>query len=64
MQKLAMCPRTHGPSGGNSPPRSLSTGMSVDEWVGYELPPTESRVQPGYILSMQMAFSTEQREEK
>jgi hypothetical protein len=61
MQKWIMCPRTHGPSWGNSPPPSLSTGVSVDEWVGDELPPTESQVQPGYILSMQMAFGMEQR---
>jgi hypothetical protein len=65
MQKWIMCPRTHGLSLGNSPPPSLSTGVSVDEWIGDKLPPPrEPQVQPEYISSMQMAFGTEPGEEK
>jgi hypothetical protein len=39
MLKWIMCPRTHDPSGGNSPPPSSSTGGFVDEWIGDEIPP-------------------------
>jgi hypothetical protein len=41
MQKWIMCPRTHDPSRGDSPPSSSSTGVSVDKWVGDELPPPQ-----------------------
>jgi hypothetical protein len=34
-----MCPRTHDPSRGTSPPPSSSTGGLVDEWIGDEIPP-------------------------
>jgi exonuclease III len=39
MLKWIMCPRTHDPARGNSPPPSSSTVVSVDKWVGDEFPP-------------------------
>jgi hypothetical protein len=39
MPKWIMCPRTHDPSRGNSPPSSSSTGVLVDKWIGDEIPP-------------------------
>jgi hypothetical protein len=39
MQQWIMNPRIYGPPLGNSHPPSPSTGVSVDEWVGDELPP-------------------------
>jgi hypothetical protein len=42
MHPWIMCPRTHDPPSGNSLPPSPSAGVSVDEWVGDELPPRKA----------------------